>query len=120
MLQMIKKAYTYSKDVVMTIGSKVAQRIKRECHTFTIKCKELSAAYKRSNHKAIEGEYLGKGGMILAGTASFTFAGNALAAVPAEVTTAITGAATDVATVGAAVIIVIVGIKVWKWIQRAL
>lgn len=42
------------------------------------------------------------------------------AEVPAGVTTAITAAATDVATVGAAVIIVIVGIKVWKWIQRAL
>ncbi|MER0205029.1 MAG: methyltransferase [Nitrosomonas sp.] len=42
------------------------------------------------------------------------------AAVPADVTTAITTAATDVATVGAAVIIVMVGIKVWKWIQRAL
>ncbi|MBL8501764.1 MAG: phage coat protein [Nitrosomonas sp.] len=42
------------------------------------------------------------------------------AAVPADVTTAITGAATDVATVGAAVIVVMVGIKVWKWIQRAL
>ena len=45
---------------------------------------------------------------------------NAAAAVPADVTTAITGAATDVATVGAAVIVVMVGIKVWKWIQRAL
>lgn len=45
---------------------------------------------------------------------------NAQAAVPAEVTTAITGAVTDVATVGAAVLVVIVGIKVFKWIRGAL
>ena len=45
---------------------------------------------------------------------------NANAAVPADVTTAITTAATDVATVGAAVIVVMVGIKVWKWLKQAL
>ena len=44
----------------------------------------------------------------------------ASAAIPADVTTAITGAGTDVATLGAAVIVVMVGIKVWKWIQRVL
>ena len=42
------------------------------------------------------------------------------AAVPAGVTTAITEAATDVATIGAAVILVFVGIKVFKWIRAAL
>ncbi len=44
----------------------------------------------------------------------------AFAAVPADVSTAITGAGTDIATLGAAVIVVMVGIKVWKWIQRVL
>lgn len=42
------------------------------------------------------------------------------AAVDAAVTAAITTAATDVATVGAAVILVFLGIKVVKWIIRAL
>ena len=42
------------------------------------------------------------------------------AAVPAGVTTAITDASADVAVLGGAVIIVMVGIKVWKWIQRVL
>ena len=45
---------------------------------------------------------------------------NAHAAVPADVTTAITTAVTDVATVGAAVIVVMVGIKVFKWLRGAL
>lgn len=60
---------------------------------------------------------------VVGGTAAGSLtvaANNAMAAVPADVTTAITTAATDVATVGAAVIVVMVGIKVWKWIQRAL
>jgi len=42
------------------------------------------------------------------------------AAVPADVTTAITAAGTDVATLGAAVLVVFVGIKVFKWLRRAL
>ena len=50
---------------------------------------------------------------------TFGFLSHVHADVPAGVTTAITGAAADVATVGAAVILVIIGIKVWKWIQRA-
>jgi hypothetical protein len=37
-----------------------------------------------------------------------------------SVTTAITSAGTAVAVVGAAVLVLMVGIKVWKWIQRAL
>lgn len=51
---------------------------------------------------------------------TFGFLSPVHADVPAAVTTAITTAAADVAIVGAAVIIVMVGIKVWKWIQRAL
>ncbi len=50
---------------------------------------------------------------------TFGFLTPAHSAVPEGVTTAITSAATDVATVGAAVILVIIGIKVWKWLQRA-
>ena len=51
---------------------------------------------------------------------TFGFLSPVHADVPAGVTTAITTAATDVATVGAAVILVFVGIKVWKWIKAAL
>lgn len=36
------------------------------------------------------------------------------------VTTAINGAAAPIATIGAAVLVVLVGIKVYKWIARAL
>lgn len=42
------------------------------------------------------------------------------AAVDAGVTTAITTAGTDAATVGAAVLIVLVGIKAFKYIRRAM
>lgn len=44
----------------------------------------------------------------------------AFAAVPADVTTAITGAGTDAAVVGAAVLVVLVGIAAFKWLRRAL
>lgn len=36
------------------------------------------------------------------------------------ITTGITDAQTAVATIGAAVVLVVVGIKVYKWIQRSL
>lgn len=42
------------------------------------------------------------------------------AAVPADVTTAITGAGTDAAVIGGAVLVVIVGIAAFKWLRRAL
>lgn len=42
------------------------------------------------------------------------------AAVPESVTTALTGASTDIATLGAAVFAVIVGIAVWKWFRRTM
>ena len=54
--------------------------------------------------------------VVLAG--SSVVAASAHAALPADVTTAITGAGTDVATAGGLVLAVIVGIKVFKWIQR--
>lgn len=47
-------------------------------------------------------------------------AGAANAAVDAAVTTKITEAAADVATIGAAVLVVMVGIKVFKWVRGAL
>lgn len=108
------------KDVVKTVGSSVAQKSKAAYHAFINKCRNLSQSVKQTSQKAIEGEYLGKGGLVIAGSAAFTFAGNTFAAVPAGVTTAITDAATDVATIGAAVILVFVGIKVFKWIRAAL
>ncbi len=44
----------------------------------------------------------------------------AFAAVPAGVTTAISEAATDIGTLGAAVLIVIVAYKVFQWLRRAM
>lgn len=110
MFQTIKNLYRKSVDAVTAVGRNI----------------------KSFFSPAIEGEYLGKGDVIrrsfnprgsLAFALTFCFLmlpAISFAAVPADVTTAITGAATDVATVGAAVIVVMVGIKVWKWIQRAL
>ena len=111
MLQTIKNLYRKSVDAVTAVGRKIK-----------------SFFYS----PAIEGEYLGKGDVMrrsfnprgsMAFAMTFCFLmlpAISFAAVPADVTTAITTAATDVATVGAAVIVVMVGIKVWKWIQRAL
>lgn len=110
MFQTVKNLYRKSVDAVTAIGRNI----------------------KSFFSPAIEGEYLGKGDVVrrsfnprgsLAYALTFCFLmlpAISFAAVPADVTTAITTAATDVATVGAAVIIVMVGIKVWKWIQRAL
>lgn len=110
MFQTIKNLYRKSVDAVMAVGRSI----------------------KLFFSPAIEGEYLGKGDIMrrsfnprgsLAFALTFCFLmlpAVSFAAVPADVTTAITTAATDVATVGAAVIVVMVGIKVWKWIQRAL
>jgi len=47
-------------------------------------------------------------------------AGNALAAVPSEVTTELTAAKTDVMTIGAAVFAIAVGIVLFKWFRRSL
>lgn len=46
--------------------------------------------------------------------------GTAQAEVPAGVLTSLTGASTDIATLGAAVFAVIVGIAVWKWFRRTM
>jgi len=92
MFDLVKNMYRKSVDAVMAIGRSLKEKV-------------------------IEGEYLGKGGLVVVGTAVST---SSFAAVPAGVTTAITDAATDVATIGAAVILVYVGIKVFKWIRGAL
>jgi len=55
------------------------------------------------------------GGLGLASAASAS-----MAAVDAGVTTALTAAGTDGATVGSAVLVVIVGIAAFKYIRRAL
>lgn len=46
------------------------------------------------------------------------FGASAHADLPASVTTAISGAQTDIATAGGLILAVIIGIKVFKWIQR--
>jgi hypothetical protein len=45
-------------------------------------------------------------------------AGSALAEVPAGVTAAITEATTDVATIGGAVLIVVITIATFMWLRR--
>lgn len=54
--------------------------------------------------------------MALAGVALSSFA---VQAAPIDIT-AITGANADIALVGAAVFVVMVGIKLTKWVRRAL
>lgn len=46
------------------------------------------------------------------------FGASAHAELPTAVTTAISGAETDIATAGGLILAVIIGIKVFKWIQR--
>lgn len=67
--------------------------------------------------KAIEGEYLGKGGLVVAGT---LFSVPAFAAVDAAVTTALTTAVTDIGTVGSAVFIAIIAAYAFKLLRRVL
>ncbi len=58
---------------------------------------------------------------ILTGLALTTASvGSAMAAVPVTVTTAISDAGADAATVGAAVLVVIVGIYAFKLLRKAL
>jgi hypothetical protein len=54
------------------------------------------------------------------GSVATLVAGGASAAVDTAVTAAITGAGADVAIIGGAVLIVMVGIKVFKWARAAL
>ena len=56
--------------------------------------------------------------LFVAGSALAT--GSAFAAVPTEVTTALTDAGADAAVIGGAVLVVIVGISAFKYMRRAL
>lgn len=51
---------------------------------------------------------------------SVAVVGSASAAVDAAVTTAISGAGTDGATIGAAILVVLVGIIAFKYLRKAL
>lgn len=51
---------------------------------------------------------------------TMTLAGGAMAAVPAAVTDALSAAGTDAATLGAAVLVVIVAIVAFKYLRKAL
>lgn len=55
-----------------------------------------------------------------AGSGALMFAGQAYAAVPAEVTTALEDAKTDAMTVGGLVLVVIIAIAAFKFIRRAI
>lgn len=57
---------------------------------------------------------------LLVGGASALSMGSVFAAVPADVTTAIETAGTDAGTIGAAVLVVLVGIAAFKYMRRAL
>ncbi len=56
--------------------------------------------------------------LFVAGSALAT--GSAFAAVPTEVTTALSDATGDAATIGAGVLVLIVGIAAFKYMRRAL
>jgi hypothetical protein len=56
----------------------------------------------------------------LLGLAALVGTSSAFAAVPVAVTDAITAAGTDAAVVGGAVLVVLVGIKAFKYIRRAM
>ncbi|MBA3754954.1 MAG: phage coat protein [Nitrosomonas sp.] len=108
-----------AKDVVMTIGSSIAQKYKALYESFINKARdktnETTTIIKRTAEKVIEGEYLGKGGLIIGGTALST---NVLAEVPASVTAGITGAVSDVGTIGAAIMGVVIAIVAFVWLKR--
>lgn len=55
--------------------------------------------------------------LLLAGTAAHASGGGIDVSA---VTSAISGASAPIATIGAAVLVVLVGIKVYKWIARAM
>lgn len=57
-----------------------------------------------------------------AAVGAFGVTGSAFAAAPdvAAIVTEIEGAATPIAAIGAAVLLVMVGIKVFKWVRRAM
>ena len=105
-----------SKDVVMTIGSSLIQTSKALYHGFINKVRDTARKAKDSVRRALNKV----SAFVAVGVLGLALSTNASADVPAGVTTAITTAATDVATVGAAVILVFVGIKVWKWLKQAL
>lgn len=52
------------------------------------------------------------------GTALSTLAGSAFAAVPTEVTTALTDGKADVMTVAGAAIIILIGVAVFKYMRK--
>lgn len=61
-----------------------------------------------------------KAAAAVTGLASVFGAGSAMAAMDVtSVTTAITDAGVAVATIGAAVLIIIFGAKAWKWVRSA-
>lgn len=57
---------------------------------------------------------------ILIGSSLISFAGSVFAAVPTEVSTALTDAATDVVSVGGLALIAIVGAAAFKYMRRSL
>jgi len=60
--------------------------------------------------------FLKNGGLVLVG--SVAGLSSASAAVPAAVTTAITDAGADVATIGSAVLVVMIGIATFIWLRK--
>lgn len=73
-----------------------------------------------AEERAIEGEYLGKGAAVAGTVAISTFSGSLFAAVPASVTTGISDAVTDVSTIGAAILGVVIVIAAFAWLRRVI
>ena len=110
MYQAIKNLFCKSVDAVMAVGRSI----------------------KSFFSPAIKGEYLGKGGVNLSRRSFFSSGSLAVsmtvcfvllpavgfAAVPASVTTGISDAVTDVTTIGAAILGVIIVIAAFAWMRR--
>lgn len=58
--------------------------------------------------------------IVVTSAALLAAVGSANAALSADITTAITGAGTDAAALGVAVLVVLVGIRAFKWLRKAL
>jgi len=101
-----------AKDVVMTIGSSMIQKSKALYDGFINKVRDTARnAINKTTRFVVS--------IVLSIALALGISTPVLAAVPAGVTTAITEAAADVAVVGGAVILVFIGIKVWKWLRAA-
>lgn len=85
-----------------------------------LKRKQQNEQFAQASNDA-EYSMAAKAGSVVAGIGSFAMSSMASAAVDTTtITTAITDAATAVGVIGAAVVLVVLGIKTYKWVTRSL